>query len=187
MLASAVDTSESSEDPAVATARRDLDTAKSTLSQQERDLTSHQEDLTRDYGPDEVFRSLKDKCISTESGEYTYELCFMAQAKQLPRKGGGSTNMGNFVRFDIVHSDEDLPVDGKGLGRGPRTVLRYEGGQGCWNGPSRSTTVVLACHEDEELWKIVEEEKCVYRMEVGTPAVCEKSASGKAAVLKDEL
>jgi protein kinase C substrate 80K-H len=31
---------------------------------------------------------------------------------------------------------------------------------------------VLACAEKDEIWKIVEEEKCVYRMEVGTPAVC---------------
>jgi protein kinase C substrate 80K-H len=32
--------------------------------------------------------------------------------------------------------------------------------------------VILACAENDEIWKIVEEEKCVYRMEVGTPAVC---------------
>jgi protein kinase C substrate 80K-H len=45
--------------------------------------------------------------------------------------------------------------------------------QHCWNGPNRSTTVILACSEENEIWKIMEEEKCVYRMEVGTPAVCE--------------
>jgi protein kinase C substrate 80K-H len=35
-----------------------------------------------------------------------------------------------------------------------------------------SALLILACAEKDEIWKIVEEEKCVYRMEVGTPAVC---------------
>ena len=33
----------------------------------------------------------------------------------------------------------------------------------------------------------MEEEKCVYRMEVGTPAVCEASDGKKNAPIKDEL
>jgi protein kinase C substrate 80K-H len=40
---------------------------------------------------------------------------------------------------------------------------------------------VLACAENEEVWKVTEEEKCVYRMEVGTPAVCENPAAVKSA------
>ena len=86
--------------------------------------------------------------------------------------------MGNYVRLDTITVDEDLPSDGRGLGRGERIAMRHEGGQHCWNGPNRSTTVVLACAEKDEIWKIFEEEKCVYRMEVGTPAVCE---GGKVA------
>ena len=80
--------------------------------------------------------------------------------------------MGNFARIEIVSVDEELPADGKGLGSGERIALKYENGQHCWNGPNRSTQVILACAEKDEIWKIVEEEKCVYRMEVGTPAVC---------------
>jgi hypothetical protein len=57
-------------------------------------------------------------------------------------------------------------------------ILKYENGQGCWNGPSRSTRVYLACSETDEVWKISESEKCVYRMEVGTAAVCEQSPDG---------
>lgn len=80
--------------------------------------------------------------------------------------------MGNFVHITSVTVDEALPADGKGLGSGERIALKYENGQHCWNGPNRSTLVVLGCAEKDEIWKIVEEEKCVYRMEVGTPAVC---------------
>jgi len=67
-------------------------------------------------------------------------------------------------------------------------LLFYENGQHCWNGPHRSTQIILACAEKDEIWKVAEQEKCVYRMEVGTPAVCESAAaSGKAAPAKDEL
>ena len=30
----------------------------------------------------------------------------------------------------------------------------------------------MACAEKEEIWKVSESEKCVYRMEVGTAAAC---------------
>jgi protein kinase C substrate 80K-H len=154
--------------------------AKKTLSDAERDrdaarndLTKQREDLEKDYGPDGIFRALKDTCVSKDSGEYTYEVCFLARTQQKPKKGGGHTNMGNFVGFDIEFVDEDIPVDGRGLGRGDRIVLKYEGGQHCWNGPNRSARVVLGCSEREEVWKVSESEKCVYRIEVGTAAVCQ--------------
>ena len=114
----------------------------------------------------------------------------MDQTKQKSKKGGGSTNMGNFQGIGKTVVDDELPPDGRGVGRGERITMNFSGGQGCWNGPARSTTVVLACAENDELWKVVEEEKCVYRMDVGTSAVCEaapaagKKAEGKG---KDEL
>ena len=50
---------------------------------------------------------------------------------------------------------------------------------------------MLACAEKDEIWKIVEEEKCVYRMEVGTPAVCEVLGLGQGKAtggeVRDEL
>lgn len=97
--------------------------------------------------------------------------------------------LGDFVRIDSIVVDDDLPPDGKGLGSGERVALRYENGQHCWNGPNRSTLVVLACAEKDEIWRVVEEEKCVYKMEVGTPAVCNVVGNGKqnTASPKDEL
>ena len=48
--------------------------------------------------------------------------------------------------------------------------------------------IVLGCSENDEIWKVTEEEKCVYRMEVGTPAVCErKTSKKKEEKAKDEL
>ena len=177
-----------SESKAVTDARTSLKAAEDGLNDNKNELTGHEEDLKKDYGQDDVFRALKGRCVSKDSGEYTYELCWLEQTKQKPKKRGGDTGMGHFARFDTVTVDDELPADGKGLGSGERVALRYENGQHCWNGPSRSTLVVLACAESDEIWKITEEEKCVYRMEVGTPAVCFSSASSSAGqARKDEL
>ncbi|OAL00790.1 hypothetical protein IQ06DRAFT_336259 [Phaeosphaeriaceae sp. SRC1lsM3a] len=165
-------TGDSPESKAVTDARSQLESAKRELENDKSELTKHEEDLNKDYGPDSIFRALKDTCVEKDSGEYTYEHCFLSRTTQKPKKGGGHTGMGNFVHITSVTVDEALPADGKGLGSGERIALKYENGQHCWNGPNRSTLVVLGCAEKDEIWKIVEEEKCVYRMEVGTPAVC---------------
>ncbi|CAK3819034.1 related to alpha glucosidase II beta subunit [Lecanosticta acicola] len=174
-------------------ARAALEAAQKDHETHAKTLQETTEDLARDFGPEDVFRALKDRCVERDSGEYTYELCYLAKTTQKPKKGGGNTNMGNYVGLTTLAVDEDLPPNGKGLGSGERIAMKYENGQHCWNGPHRSTTVVLACWEEDEIWKIMEEEKCVYRMEVGTPAVCAEGdnhvRAGKAggAGGKDEL
>lgn len=190
--------STSTESKAVTDARNRLESAQKELENHRNDQKSHKEDLAADFGPDDVFRALKGQCVSTDSGEYTYEVCFMEKTMQKPKKGGGHTNMGNYVRMEKILVDDNLPANGKGLGSGERIAMKHEGGQHCWNGPNRSSTVILACAEENEVWKIMEEEKCVYRLEVGTPAVCEvlngkgeggpKSLTGKATMTgRDEL
>lgn len=166
-------------------ARNALKAAQDSLNDNNNQLTTHQEDLEKDYGADDVFRALKGQCVSKDSGEYTYELCWLEKTKQKSKKGGSQTVMGNFVSVDKIMVDDEVPPNGKGLGSGERVALRYENGQHCWNGPNRSTLVVLACAEKDEVWKITEEEKCVYRMEVGTPAVC--GVGEKDERPKDEL
>jgi hypothetical protein len=52
--------------------------------------------LTTDCGPDDVFRAIKDDCISLDSGEYTYEVCIMSRVTQKSNKDGASTNLGYF-------------------------------------------------------------------------------------------
>lgn len=189
VLAGNQDSHAKQESKAVTEARDRLNSAKSDLTNHQNELKNHEEDLTKDYGPDEIFRSMKGKCISNDSGEYTYEMCWMDKTTQKSKKGGGNTGMGNFQRFDLITVDEELPADGRGLGEGERIAMRYENGQHCWNGPARSTLVVMACAEKDEIWKVVEEEKCVYRMEVGTPAVCVggNGNGGRKRQEKDEL
>ena len=188
ILADPSDSSSTTESAAVSTARNQHGSAKTSLTNIQNDLNNARSDLDKDYGPEDVFRALKDKCITKDSGEYTYELCFLGSTKQKPKKGGADTTMGHFLRITSEHVDSDVDADGKGLGVGERVVLRYENGQHCWNGPARSTVVVLGCSAQEEIWRVSESEKCVYRMEVGTAAVCEPDpgTTGRKAA-KDEL
>ncbi len=187
----AASASSSSESKAVVDARNALQVAQDDLNNLQSQLTNHKEDLDKDYGADGVFRVFRGQCISKGSGEYTYELCWFDTIRQKSKKGGGETRLGNFVRMDSVQVDEGVSADGRGVGTGRRVTLRYENGQQCWNGPNRSTLVVLACAEKEKIWKVSEEEKCVYRMEVGTPAVCDAAAAAngeaKAGRGKDDL
>jgi Chromosome segregation ATPases len=186
IIADDTSTGSGPESRAVTAARDALNAARNEFATKTSTLEEQQRDLEKDYGPDDIFRALKGKCISVDSGEYEYELCWMDRATQKSKKGHGNTNMGNFVRIDKDIADDEERIDGKGLGKGERMVLRYENGQHCWNGPARRTDVWLACAETDELWRVTEPEKCVYRMEVGTPAACEdiKESEGK---VKDEL
>jgi len=177
----------------VTEARQRVEVAQKDLENDRKSLKENQDDLAADFGPDDIFRALKGTCIETDSGEYTYEHCFLERTTQKSKKGGGHTDMGRYVRMERITVDEEVGSDGKGLGKGERIALKYENGQHCWNGPLRSTTAVLACSEQNEIWKIVEEEKCVYRMDVGTPAVCgveagsAPAAAADAAAARDEL
>ncbi|PFH59592.1 hypothetical protein XA68_12109 [Ophiocordyceps unilateralis] len=157
----------------VKAAREAAETAEREVKDKIREQDEQREDVKKDYGPSDVLRSLRGRSISIDSGEYTYELSWLGQTLQKSIKGHGDTNMGEFAGIDREMVDDEERLDGKSLGKGLRMVLRYEDGLGCWNGPRRRTDVWLGCAETEELWRVTEAEKCVYKMEVGTPAACE--------------
>lgn len=175
-----------SESHLVKAAREAVEAAEKELGDKTRDRDNEAEDLKKDYGPSDIFRAIKGKCVSMDAGEYEYELCYLDKTMQKSKKGHGNTNMGNFVRIERQMADDEERLDGKSLGKGERIVLKYEDGQQCWNGPKRSTEVWLGCAETEQLWRVSEAEKCVYKMEVGTPAVCEDPEAPKNNG-KDEL
>ncbi|KAK1138977.1 hypothetical protein N8T08_001621 [Aspergillus melleus] len=176
-----------SESKAVAEARDAFNAAQKTVEDLQSKIKDHQADLDTDYGTASIFRALKGVCISKDAGEYTYEHCFLDQTKQNSKKGGSSLRMGRFVRIGTVAVDE-LTESGDIVAQ-DRVSLEYTNGQACWNGPARSTTVILECGEENEILKIAEDEKCVYSMLVTTPAVCPGGEVGdnEAPRVKDEL
>lgn len=178
---------EGAESHVVKAAREAVEEADRRLQDTKRELDSQREDLDADYGPSGVFRALKGKRISIEAGEYTYELRWLESTSQNSKKGHGNTNMGNFARIDREVADDEERPDGRSLDKGERMVMRYEDGLQCWNGPRRRTDVWLGCAEHDEVWRVSEAKKCVYKMEVGTPAACEPADGGERRRAKDEL
>ena len=100
-----------------------------------------------DYGDDGARWALRDKCVEKTLQGYVYEVCFYKNARQ------GSTRLGDYRSTD-------------------GSVLTYDGGEYCWNGPARSLIVNLECGAANELVSVDEPRTCVYQAIVRTPAVC---------------
>ncbi|CAI5508528.1 unnamed protein product [Closterium sp. Naga37s-1] len=82
--------------------------------------------LKRDYGPHGEFSNLVDRCFAFNANQYTYEICPYKKAVQ--KEGHSETTLGragrHFKRFEAEH-----------------TVMAFEDGEHCWNGPPRSIKV----------------------------------------------
>ncbi|KAA8908118.1 glucosidase II beta subunit-like-domain-containing protein [Sphaerosporella brunnea] len=183
------------ESAAVAAARDALTAAEREDRDSVNSLADLEKSLTTDFGPSDVFRALKGVCITRQFGEYDYELCFMEKATQKSRKDNGRQNLGSFAAIEMVdetsrneaagvfasswEENHDEPLSGM--------VLKHDNGAQCWNGPKRSVAVELYCCAENEIRNVVEMEKCVYRMEVGTPAACKEQEAKNQERAKDEL
>src|SRR5947208_15705661 len=86
ILADTKSRSEGGESQAVIDARNALSAGQSSVETVRSLINDHKADLDKDYGPDSVFRSMRGSCISRNSGEYTYELCWMDSTKQKSKK-----------------------------------------------------------------------------------------------------
>ncbi|KAJ5663991.1 hypothetical protein N7507_004722 [Penicillium longicatenatum] len=172
------------ESKAVTEARNALKSAQDSLNNLNNKIRDQQSDLEKDYGTGGIFRALKGQCIEKDAGEYKYEHCFLDSTKQVAKKGGSVTSMGKFTQITLT-TVEELNEAGDVI-TVEKVALEYERGQSCWNGPNRSTKVVLECGEQNEILKTAEDEKCVYSMLVTTPAVC-RGSEDDVPRSKDEL
>ena len=130
-------------------------------------------------------RGLQDTCVEHVSGKYTYRVCLFKSCEQKETSGYSWTSLGN---WDATATEADAEEEaGNGAGaeaeeegedeqevalRTGVLVLRFTGGERCWNGPLRSTRVVLECGADAEILSISEPETCSYELKLATPAVC---------------
>ena len=65
------------------------------------------------------------RCFETQADKYTYSMCVFGEAVQ--KEGAAQTRLGSWKGF----ADNYL-------------TMRFEGGQGCWQGPARSLQVLSA-------------------------------------------
>ncbi len=112
--------------------------------------------LARDFGPDREFAKFHGQCFDIQLKQYTYEICPFEDSKQ--KEGHSSTSLGRWEGFDTRPNGD--------------RVMKFTGGQSCWQGPQRSLTVIMKCDKLNRVKSVEEPSKCVYEMEFGTPAVC---------------
>lgn len=110
--------------------------------------------LKIDFGPENVFYTLKGNCFSITHKEYDYVLCPFDKATQKDKRHS-NVSLGKWDSFNDKY-----------------TTWSFKNGQGCWNGPLRSLSVNLICGSSDVVKKVDETSLCVYEMDFETPAVC---------------
>lgn len=138
-------------------AHRDADNRKMNVEREIGDLKKY---LQISYGVEYEFSPLYGQCYEFTDLEYTYKMCSFGKVTQRSKNGGRETTLGNWGRWN-------------GPSDNLYSVMRYEDGEKCWNGPSRSATVSVVCGLEEKLFSASEPNRCEYAMEFSTPAVCE--------------
>uniref|UniRef100_A0AAX7U329 Glucosidase 2 subunit beta n=1 Tax=Astatotilapia calliptera TaxID=8154 RepID=A0AAX7U329_ASTCA len=123
-----------------------------------------EKEISFDFGPSSEFAYLYSQCYELTTSEYIYRLCPFNRVTQKSKFGGSETNLGSWGKWagpeDSIYS-----------------VMKYEHGTGCWQGPSRSTTVKLTCGKETVVMSTSEPSRCEYLMEFTSPAVCQEPPS----------
>ncbi|KAI3381863.1 hypothetical protein SNEBB_005342 [Seison nebaliae] len=104
------------------------------------------------FGKEGEYYHLNEKCFDFKERQYTYRVCFFKEADQI--EGGSSTPIGYFSKW--IGENEQL----------------YDNGRTCWNGPPRSTRVVLSCATENVILSVKEPQRCEYEIKFSTPAAC---------------
>jgi protein kinase C substrate 80K-H len=113
--------------------------------------------LSKNYGPHDIFRAMGGITKSAKLGEYDYELDIIGDVRQ---KGANGHNV-KIGTYDHAQYDND-----------GKMVVYYENGAKCWNGPHRRAVVKVECSDDHLLLGVSEPEKCEYHFRMKSPLGC---------------
>ena len=147
----------------VANAARDaFRESDNKLKDIERDISNLKKFLEIDYGTDREFSPLYDQCYEYTDREYTYKMCGFKKVTQNPKNGGRETSLGTWGKWN-------------GPSDNPYSVMVYDNGESCWNGPSRSATITIICGLEDKLLSASEPNRCEYTMSFSSPAICSQA------------
>lgn len=120
--------------------------------------------LEHDTGAESEFASMIEKCYEYDDREYIYKLCPFDKAVQVSKANNGETSIGKWASWGPEDKNKYM-------------TMKFENGLACWNGPQRSTKVILSCGLENKVISVAEPNKCEYEMKFETPAVCSTSPS----------
>ncbi|KAG8177830.1 hypothetical protein JTE90_002664 [Oedothorax gibbosus] len=115
--------------------------------------------IESDFGTGEQFAVLKGQCFDYDDREYTYRFCPFDKASQISKSGASDVSLGRWGSW-------------AGPEENKYSKMKYDNGQLCWNGPSRSVMVHLQCGLENKLLSSSEPNRCEYLFEFSTPALC---------------
>ncbi|KRZ79422.1 Glucosidase 2 subunit beta [Trichinella papuae] len=129
------------------------------VSQLDSDIRDIEDLLNQDFGPEDAFLPLNKQCFEIKDAEYTYKLCLFKDVYQISLNGDHRVHLGNWGRW--------LEKTGGKLKQ------IYENGMSCWNGPTRSATVIIQCGVENSLLSSSEPSICEYMLTFQSPAACD--------------
>lgn len=135
-----------------------LEQYKRELSEKELAIKKLEEEVNSDFGPSHVFLPLKGKSYAFKDREYVYTLYPFERATQ-ESTTGMQTELGRWAGW-------------AGPAGNNYAKQKYEGGIQCWNGPTRSATINVACGVEDKIVSVTEPAKCEYVFDFITPAAC---------------
>lgn len=147
-------------------AREQVRSKQREIDDTERKIKETEEDLARDFGPDDALLALKGKCFELELREYSYKLCPFGDVQQVRKGGSHGTVMGRWKSFgEQSYSSWGSKQD--------YSHMLFADGEHCWGGPHRSTDVHVVCGAENVVVSVEEPSMCTYKMVFETPAACE--------------
>jgi protein kinase C substrate 80K-H len=143
--------------------RNEFNEAVRKLSETEATIRDSESFIEFDYGPDSAWAPLKGQCFELNENQYTYKLCLFDKSSQKDKNGYSEVSLGHWNSWSGPENDKF-------------SAQKYDKGQNCWNGPDRSTNVVIKCGEETKLVEATEPSKCEYRFVLLSPAACHDPA-----------
>ncbi len=158
--------------PEADAARKEVSDAAAEVARLEIQLKDADRWDGKDFGPDDAWRPLAERCIASQIQKYRYEVCPFERAQQ------DHTALGSFKAWKVP------PAQARD-GRFP--TMTFEGGSRCWNGPARSIEVEFRCGVEDRIVSVDEPSTCVYTAVAETPAACLLDSSPPPRESGDEL
>ncbi|KAM7387100.1 hypothetical protein PAMA_009631 [Pampus argenteus] len=150
-------------------ARDEFNEAERALREVDDQIKNLEKEISFDFGPSAEFAYLYNQCYELTTSEYIYRLCPFNRVSQKPKYGGSETNLGTWGKW--AGPEDDI-----------YSVMKYEHGTGCWQGPNRSTTIKLTCGKETVVTSTSEPSRCEYLMEFITPAVCQEQLNPDSGI-----